>query len=134
MDNFKKLVELLNKSSFGSNSISENLARDLVAGGAVVVPKTAGKVFPFREGCLPRKDWGEVIGACKVIREAVWDTPSGGFTDNGVDYVPVDLMREPEEVEEALCTVIAFFRQVYGFDIYEKMAAFDEQQAAVGEG
>lgn len=133
MDNFEKMVALLNSSSFGSNSISVPLAKDLVAGGAIVVPKRASEVFHFKKGCLPRKEWGEVIGACKVIGEAVWDAPSGGFTDNGVDYVPVDLMREPEEVEEALCTVIAFFRQVYGFDVYEKMAAFDEAAGFEGK-
>lgn len=128
MDQKMKFLELLESTpdvSF-SPEAGEMMADHLVASGAVIVPKRAGKVFPFRNGCLSRKDWGNVVGACKVIGESVWDAPSHGFTEDGMDYIPVDLMREPEEVEEALCTVIAFFRQVYGFDVYEEMTAFDE--------
>ena len=50
MSDLEKLIELLNKSSFGSNSISGNIAKDLVAGGAAVPVRCKNCLFRKRKG------------------------------------------------------------------------------------
>lgn len=60
-------------------------------------------------GFLRKDDFGVLIGACKTIGEAIFDTPSSGATYDGVDYVPADLIASPEKIKEALKILNAYF-------------------------
>ena len=89
----------------------EESAEKLCATG-ILLPSP--EKFVFHDGCLSREDFYRIVGACKDIGAFIWDAPTCGFTKDGVDYIPVDIMRGAEEIEEALRTVLAFFRTVRG--------------------
>lgn len=60
-------------------------------------------------GMLQRKSFEKLIQACKTIGECIWDLPGTGITMDDGDYLPADLMRDPEQVDEALKILEAYF-------------------------
>lgn len=74
MADLEKLIELRNNSSFGSNSISGNLAKDLVTGGAAI---------PVRcKKCLFRK-WDGYSYGCINPHGLRGDLKETDFCSNG---------------------------------------------------
>lgn len=74
--------------------------------------KCGARQMTFRHnecGFLLREDFNTIVGACKIIGDAIWDSPGSGMTENGKDYVPADIMYSPEEIKEAIKIVKAYF-------------------------
>lgn len=63
------------------------------------------------EGCILREDWNLLVNSCKVIGSTISDSPRSGYIyENGKDYLPVDIIRTPEEIKEALKVINSFFK------------------------
>lgn len=55
-------------------------------------------------------DFNELIAACKTIGNAIFYPTTSGMTENGVDYVPVDLIEDHESIKHALEVVNSYFK------------------------
>ena len=86
----------------------EKSAANLIANG-VVIPSS--EKLEFHSGCLARSDFGRLVGTCRDLGAMVWDAPSHGYTKDGIDYVPVDFLREPEEIIDAIRVVLSVFHR-----------------------
>lgn len=63
-----------------------------------------------KHGLLLKQDFDTVIHACKVIGDAVFDSPNSGMVDDkGNTYIPDLVVRESDEIQEALSVVNAYF-------------------------
>lgn len=107
----KSLHYTFDEESCVSTLDIEKSAANLIASGIL---SPSPEKFIFHDGCLARKDFVRIVGACKDIGNIVWDAPTSGFTRDGIDYIPVDIMREPEDIEDALRTVLTFLRTLRG--------------------
>lgn len=61
-------------------------------------------------GYMLREDFYKLITACNEIGKAIYQERNHGMTDEeGNDYYPVIVMSEPEDIQEALEILNAFF-------------------------
>ena len=62
------------------------------------------------QGFILQEDWNLIIDSCKVIGNAIYAYPGCGMTEDGNDYLPADILRDPEEIMKALEVVNGYFR------------------------
>lgn len=102
----------MNKDSYASQSALR--LREEICKPRMVIGNEKHQFITGPYGMLRRESFEKLVWACKTIGACIWDSPSGGITVNDegydtMDYLAADLMREPEEVEEALSMLDAYF-------------------------
>lgn len=65
---------------------------------------------PTGSGFVNRADFNTVIGACRTIGAAIYQYPHQGETVDGIDYLPMDLLVDPEDIKNALEIINAYFK------------------------
>ena len=102
----------MNKDSYASQSALR--LREEICKPRMVIGNEKYQFITGPYGMLRRESFEKLVWACRTIGASIWDSPSGGITVNdegydAIDYLAADLMREPEEVEEALSMLDAYF-------------------------
>lgn len=79
---------------------------------------------PFIEGSmsrlpsmtLPAEEYKELIGAIKELYNyGIFWPNTGGFTVNGRDYIPIDLLSSPDELKKDLDVINTFFNKNFKY-------------------
>lgn len=60
-------------------------------------------------GFIRKDDYNKLISACHTIGNCIYKYPSEGRTLNGVDYLPADLLEDPEDINNALNVLNSYF-------------------------
>lgn len=64
---------------------------------------------PKSKGFMNKEDFNNLIWASTVVSHAIFNPPSSGETVDGIDYLPVDLIEDPEIIAEAMHILNSFY-------------------------
>ena len=82
----------------------------------MVNPFTEGSMSKLPSGTLPAEEYKELIGAIRELYEyGIFWPNKGGFTVDGQDYVPIDLLSSPSELKHDLDVVNTFFNKNFKY-------------------
>lgn len=74
------------------------------------------KELDFKDGKLRRDQFNELVSICKTIEGFIWDSPSGGETINGKDYIDFILMEDPKYVAKCAEDIYLLINYLNGID------------------
>ena len=70
--------------------------------------------FHWKGQLLPKKEFRAIIGALRSLSKSIYDAPGYGYTDEeGNDWLPVDFILEPSEMEEDAQIINDFLKSLH---------------------
>lgn len=67
-------------------------------------------------GFMHKDDFNALMSACKTIGDCIFYPPSSGMTENGVDYLPVDILEDPKDIALSLQILNSYFQPIMAKD------------------